>query len=442
MSGFEQRRESLSRALAAVPGPVGLRKDGSNLFRERREGRKQRLDVRGFNHVLKVDRDRGWVDAEAMISYEDLAAATLACGTMPAVVPQLKSITPGGAVAGVGIEATSFRHGLVHETVLELEVLLADGSIVTATPENEHRELFFGFANSYGTLGYALRVKARTLPVKRFVMVERQAYQEAGRFFLDLESQCHGDADFVDGVAFAADELYLNLGYFTDRAPRASDYTYEQIYYRSIPDKPLDYLTSHDYLWRWDSDWFWCSKHLLAQNPLARRIYGRSRLNSRTYTRLMRLNARLGLTRVLDRLLRRHAEAVIQDVAIPVARAAEFLQFLHQRVGILPIWICPLRPRPDYRFPLFPLAPGTLYINFGFWDVVRSRERQSPGHVNRLVERRLRELGGIKSLNSDSYFPEDEFWDIYNRPAYERLKARYDPGRRLGDLYRKCVLRG
>ena len=36
---------------------------------------------------------------------------------MPAVVPQLKSITLGGAVAGVGIEATSFRYGLVHDTI-------------------------------------------------------------------------------------------------------------------------------------------------------------------------------------------------------------------------------------------------------------------------------------------------------------------------------------
>jgi FAD/FMN-containing dehydrogenase len=441
VSGFEERRAALAQTIAAAPGSVGLRKDSSNLFRDRRGGRKHRLDVRGFNHVLKVDRERGWVDAEGMITYEELATATLACGTMPAVVPQLKTITLGGAVAGVGIEATSFRHGLVHETVLELEVLLADGSMVVATPDNEHRELFFGFPNSYGTLGYALRVKARTIPVKRYVMVERQAYQDAGRFFLDLESQCHGDADFVDGVVFAPDELYLNLGYFTDRAPHASDYTFEHIYYRSIPEKPLDYLTAHDYLWRWDSDWFWCSKNLLAQNPLVRRLYGRARLNSRTYTRLMRLNARLGLTRLLDRLRGLHSESVIQDVDIPVARAGEFLDFLHQRVGILPIWICPVRPRAGYAYPLYPMTPGMLYVNFGFWDVVRTREPRSPGHCNRLVERKVRELGGIKSLYSESYFPEEEFWEIYNRPAYERLKARYDPARRLGDLYQKCVLR-
>ncbi|HSD60181.1 MAG TPA: FAD-binding oxidoreductase [Burkholderiales bacterium] len=441
MSGYEERRTALARAIASGGASIGLRKDSSNLFRDRSGRRKRRLDVRGFNHVLRVDRDRGWVDAEGMITYEDLVTATLTCGSMPAVVPQLKTITLGGAVAGVGIEATSFRHGLVHETVLELEVLLADGSIVLATPDNEHRDLFFGFANSYGTLGYALRVRARTIPVKRFVMVERHAYQEAGRFFLDLESQCHGDADFVDGVVFAPDELYLNLGYFADRAPATSDYGLEHIYYRSIRDKPLDYLTTHDYIWRWDSDWFWCSKNLGAQHPLLRKLYGRAGLNSRTYTRLMRWNSRLGLTRALDRVRGLHPEPVIQDVDIPVSRAAEFLEFLHQRIGILPIWICPVRPRPDYGFSLFPMIPGALHVNFGFWDTVRTRERYSAGHFNRLVERKVQELGGIKSLYSDSYFPEEEFWNAYGWAAYERLKGRYDPERRLGNLYQKCVLR-
>ena len=51
------------------------------------------------------------------------------------------------------------------------------------------------------------------------------------------------------------------------------------------------------------------------------------------------------------------------------------------------------------------------------------------------------ELGGIKSLYSESYYPRDEFAAIYNQTAYEALKRRYDPQRRFKDLYEKCVLR-
>jgi len=197
-----------------------------------------------------------------------------------------------------------------------------------------------------------------------------------------------------------------------------------------------------DYIWRWDTDWFWCSKNVFAQNPVVRRLYGRKRLNSVSYSRIMRWNSRVGLTRALARLAGKHPESVIQDVDIPVGRARDFLAFLLREIGILPIWICPVRAsRPDRRFPLYPLDPGTLYVNFGFWDVVNDPVKRPPGFHNRAIERKAAELGGIKSLYSASYFPEDEFWKIYNGSAFRSLKQRYDPHNALRDLYQKCVLR-
>jgi FAD/FMN-containing dehydrogenase len=135
------------------------------------------------------------------------------------------------------------------------------------------------------------------------------------------------------------------------------------------------------------------------------------------------------------------SESVIQDVDIPIDRAAEFLAFLLREIGILPIWLCPIKA-PDARsaFTLYPLRAGSAYINFGFWDVIIDREARPRGYYNRKIERKVTELGGIKSLYSDSYFDRDEFWAIYNRPAYEALKGRYDPESTLGDLYEKCVL--
>src|SRR5256885_3283163 len=156
------RRDALLASLRTqgTAAPLGLAKDTSNLFRDRSEGSKQRLDLHDFCHVIHVDAAQGWVDVEGLCTYEDLVAGTLPHGVMPAVVPQLKTITIGGASAGVGIEATSFRHGLVHDTLLEMDVLLPHGELVTCAPGNERRDLFFGFPNSYGTLGYALRLRA------------------------------------------------------------------------------------------------------------------------------------------------------------------------------------------------------------------------------------------------------------------------------------------
>ena len=422
---------------------VGLAKPTSNLFRERAARVAPRVNLSHFDSVVDVDTVAGCIDAEGMTTYAHLVDAALAAGAMPAVVPQLKSITLGGAVAGVGIEATSFRQGLVHDTISAMDVLTGDGRILTCTPENEHRDLFRALPNSYGTLGYAIKLTARTLPVRPCVRVEHAKYADATSFFAALAAQCSDpSAYFVDGVAFGRDELVLSTARFVDDAPFTSDYTYERIYYRSLRERDIDYLTTRDYLWRWDTDWFWCSRNVGAEQPLLRRLYGRRRLNSVTYQKIMRWNTRWRVTSTFDRMRGMHTESVIQDVDIPLARAREFLDFLHAGVGILPIWICPIRaPDPAHPATLYPLPQATLSVNFGFWDTVKSRTRRAPGAVNRSIEQRVRALGGVKSLYSDSYFTEDEFWTIYARAAYLDVKARYDPANVLGDLYAKCVLR-
>jgi FAD/FMN-containing dehydrogenase len=73
--------------------------------------------------------------------------------------------------------------------------------------------------------------------------------------------------------------------------------------------------------------------------------------------------------------------------------------------------------------------------------VVETARAYEPGHFNRLVEREVMRLGGIKSLYSDSYFTPEEFAQAYGLSHYQALKAKYDPAGRMLGLYEKCVLR-
>lgn len=420
---------------------IRLEKETSNLFRERTRQRSG-IDVTAFQHVLSVDPESRVIDTEGMVTYEKLADAALLHGLMPAVVPQLKSITIGGAVGGIGIESSSFRYGLPHETVLEMEVLLGSGDVILCTPNNEHRDLFYGLANSYGTLGYILRLKIKGIPVKPFVRLTHIKCHGARDFFTRLANACEGSSDFVDGVVFSPSEHVLVLGEFCDEAPYTSDYTYLDIFYQSIRNRSEDYLTVRDYLWRWDTDWFWCSKNLHVQNGFMRRLLGPGRLNSISYQKVMRWNTRVGLTRTINRLTGIHRESVIQDVDIPIENAPAFLAFFERSIGIRPVWICPARhARDDGDYPLFPMRADTLYINFGFWDGVKTRQKHPKGHFNRLIEKEVARLGGIKSLYSESFYERDEFEGIYGGEAYKNLKRRYDPKDQLKDLYEKCVLR-
>ena len=130
-----------------------------------------------------------------------------------------------------------------------------------ARPDNEHRDLFYGFPNSYGTLGYALRLKVRTVPVKPYVRLKHIRFRDPQTCFAEMARHCdRAEIDFVDGVVFGRDEIVITLGQFVDRAPYTSDYTYQKIFYQSIRERSEGYLTVRDFIWRWDTDWFWCSK--------------------------------------------------------------------------------------------------------------------------------------------------------------------------------------
>ena len=332
-----------------------------------------------------------------MTTYEDLCDATLPHQLMPLVVPQLKTITLGGAVTGLGIESTSLRNGMPHESVTEMEILTGDGRVVRATDDNEHADLFRGFPNSYGTLGYSLSLTIELEPVRPFVHLRHFPFGTAEACMeaisqIAAEGSFRGHrADFVDGTAFAPDELYLTVGAFSDVAPWRSDYTGQQVYYQSIRQDKEDFLTIRDYLWRWDTDWFWCSRPFGVQKPMVRRLWPRRYRRSDVYRKLVALDRRYGLTGRLD--ARRHLpprEAVIQDVEIPVERGADFLRFFQENVGMSPVWMCPLRLRGERVWPLYPLRPGEVYVNFGFWGTVPL----PAGQARRLLQPPRRGRGG------------------------------------------------
>ena len=149
-----------------------------------------------------------------MTTYEHLVDATLPYGLMPLVVPQLRTITLGGAVSGLGIESTSFRSGLPHESVIEMDVFTGAGEVVTTRPGDE---LFDAFPNSYGSLGYATRLRIELEPVRSHVALRHVRFDDAGLLAKTIATitetrEYDGErVDGIDGVAFEPGEYYLTL---------------------------------------------------------------------------------------------------------------------------------------------------------------------------------------------------------------------------------------
>ena len=456
-AAFDQGVADLLASYRAIPpqATVRLAKKTSNLFRKRAANPHPGLDVSGLDRVISVNPEARTADVAGMCTDENLVAATLPYGLAPLVVPQLKTITLGGAVTGLGIESTSFRSGLPHESVLEIDILTGDGEILTATPTNEHADLFFGFPNSYGTLGYSVRLRIELEPVKPYVALRHLRFtsiadlQSAMDTIVTTKSHDGEPVDYLDGVVFSANESYLTLGRQTDEDGPVSDYTGMDIFYRSIQQKTTDRLTIHDYLWRWDTDWFWCSRAFGAQNPRIRRWWPKRYLRSSFYWKLIGLDQRFDIG---DRLNARKGlpagERVVQDIEVPIDRTADYVEWFLSESPIEPIWLCPLRLRepalpgadPVRPWPLYPLAPQRTYVNVGFWSAVPVTPGD-PGHTNKTIERKVAELDGHKSLYSESFYTPEEFDELYGGESYRLLKKRYDPRRRLLDLYSKAVKR-
>ncbi|ANI42452.1 FAD-linked oxidase [Mycolicibacterium vaccae 95051] len=446
--------QRLLTSYRAIPpdATVRLAKPTSNLFRARAKNSAKGLDTSGLTHVIAVDPDAGTADVAGMCTYEDLVAATLPHGLSPLVVPQLKTITLGGAVTGLGIESASFRNGLPHESVLEMDILTGTGDVVRASPD-ENPDLFRAFPNSYGTLGYSVRLTIELEPVQPYVRLRHVRFHSLSGLLDAMERIAetggwNGETvDYLDGVVFSAGESYLCVGQRSATPGPVSDYTGQDIFYRSIqhdsPDdgaEKHDRLTTHDYLWRWDTDWFWCSRAFGAQNPRIRRWWPRRYRRSSVYWKLIGYDQRYGIA---DRIEKRHGrpprERVVQDIEVPIERTVEFLQWFLDNVPIEPIWLCPLRLRGDRDWPLYPIRPHRTYVNVGFWSSVPVGPEE--GHTNKLIERRVSELEGHKSLYSDAFYSPEEFDSLYGGEIYKTVKKTYDPDSRFLDLYAKAVRR-
>ncbi|MCL3817494.1 FAD-binding oxidoreductase [Aeromicrobium sp. zg-Y869] len=450
MRGWNAHAEAVDRLLRSYESiPAGARvrlaKKTSNLFRPRAANEAPGLDVSGLDGVIAIDTAAATADVQGVCTYEDLVAATLSLGFIPYVVPQLRTITLGGAVTGLGIESTSFRNGLPHESVLEMDILTGGGEIVTATPDNEHAALFEAFPNSYGSLGYATRLKIKLEKVPPFVTLRHVRMADAAQAVKAIQDIAEtGEwlgqrVDGLDGTAFTPDKIYLTLAHFSDTTPAGvSDYTGQQVYYRSIKQRETDALTMNDYIWRWDTDWFWCSGAFGAQNPWIRRIWPRRYRRSDVFHKIVGLDEKLGIIKTLDRIKKIPGrERVIQDIEVPLEKVPEFLEWFDAEVGMRPVWLCPLRT--TRAWPVYPLEPGAIYVNAGFWGTVEVPAGSPEGLINRKVEDAVHALGGHKSLYSEAFYDQVTFDRMYGGDVLAAVRSTYDPDSRLSTLFEKAV---
>ena len=423
--------ERIAEQLRAHEGgaPVSLRKHGpphqvpkgADLRRK-----DAKIDIGDLTQIIDIDPERGVCVAESGVAFVDLVHATLRHGLVPLVVPELETITIGGAVSGCSIESSSFRCGGFHDSCLEYEVITGEGDVLTCRPGGEHELVFQMMHGSFGTLGILSRLTFRLAPARPFVRVDYETHTTVDDFQAAIRRHVDaGDVDFLDGILHAPDRLVLCAGRYVDDAPYTSRYDWTKVYYQSTATRLCDYLTTPDYFFRYDRG----VTNVHPKTWLGRLLFGKLAGSHRV----------LGLADRLPFLFRSEHPTVILDVFLPFSKAPEFLAWYERELGHFPLWCVPYRRVRDYEWLDDRFYEGTH--DQLFLDVAIYGMEQPPGvNVHRLIEQKLLELGGMKTLISHNYFTPDEFWTIWNRRNYERVKQLTDPQNLFRDLYEKTCL--
>jgi FAD/FMN-containing dehydrogenase len=438
-SRYAEKTARLTREWQSGVGTVRLAKSTiSNLFRYQPRGTAARqISLRDFNHVLSLDSGAKTVEVEGLTTYETVVRHCLQHGFLPLVAPELKHITVGGATVGIGIESTCFRYGFVHDGLLEADVLLPSGKIVTARPDNRYADLFNALPNSYGTLGYILRAKIALHPAEPYVHLHVQKFDDVAPYLDAMRlATFSNELAFVEGLFFEDRRFYLMTGRFASSVPRVDDIVRDDVFYRLVEQRSDIYLKTFDYIFRYDPDWFWNVPETGFYN-LFRKLAPQSWRNSAFYTKYVATKNKL-----LDRIGARDTtvEPLIQDWEVPWRNAEELVRFCLAEVRLdgRPWAAVPIKaPRQP---TLYPIKANELYFNLGCYCQVRRPEGREPYHYTKIMDRKCFDLGGIKMLYSSSFLAEAEFDALYNGAGYRALKAKYDAAGDAQTLYKKVAL--
>ena len=385
------------------------------------------LDVSSLDEIVEIDSGRRLCVAEPGVTFGRLVKATLAHGLVPKVVPELEDITLGGAVAGCSIESMSFRYGGFHDSCIEYEVVTGTGEVLICSP-SKNADVFEMMHGSYGTLGLLTRLTFELVPAKRYVRLDYHTHRNIASFNEAMSAACEaGEHDFIDGIIHSPDKLVLCLGSFVDHAPYVSNYRWLNIYYKSTYQRSEDYLETPDYFFRYDAECHWMTRTVppLEWKPV-RLAVGKVFLGS---SNLIKWSRRL------DKLLAlKKRPDVVCDVFLPVDRFVEFFDWYVSDFDFFPLWIVPYKPAKKYPWLSEELAARQgekLFIDCAIYG----KRNSEAVDYSKLLEDKVFELNGLKTLISRNHYTPERFWRIYNRSNYAAAKDRLDPNKVFPDLY-------
>lgn len=400
--------------------------------------RSEMVDTSRLNNVLSIDTKSMTAVVEPNVPMDKLVKATLRKGLIPPVVTEFPGITVGGAIQGAAIETSSHTWGCFSQTVNWMEMILGNGKRMVVSPKKDP-ELFYGTAGSYGSLGIIASVEIRLIPAKKYVNITHHPVFSFEEALKTADNHAKKNAHFVECLMFSKNKGSIIIGELSN-APSGPKHKFTRpfdpwyyIYAENVAQSGSQVahaIPLKDYLFRYNRGAFWGGK--LAFDHFSVKF---TALNRFLLDPLLR-------TRKLYKALQESAAAqeyICQDIVLPRKSVVPFMNYIDQEFAMYPMVFCLIKPEP--KSPLSPNGIKTdMTYNVGVYGL-RVTPYSKFVDKNRDIEKKTQELGGKKWFYAHSYYSKDNFWQIYDKQWYSKLRKKYH-ATTLPDIYERTRVKG
>ncbi|XP_066328919.1 delta(24)-sterol reductase-like [Miscanthus floridulus] len=414
------------------------------------------VDLSAFRNILEIDKERMVAKVEPLVSMGQITKATCPMNLSLAVAPEFDDLTVGGLINSYGISGGSHIYGLFSDTVVAMEVVLADGQVVRATKDNEDSDLFYGMPWSQGTIGLLVSAEIKLIPIKENMRLTytpvRGTLKEIAEAYADSFVPRDGDPakvpDFVEGMVYSSSQGVMMTGVYAseeeakkkgNRINRVGWWFKPWFYqYAETALKKgefVEYIPTREYYHRHTRSLYWEGKLII---PFGDQFWFRFLLGWLMPPKISLLKITLQGEAIRNYY---HDNHVIQDVLVQLHKVSDALEFAHRELEVYPVWLCPHRL---YKLPVKTMVhpePGfeqhrrkgdtsyaQMFTDVGFYyapaSVLRGEEFNGAEAVHRLEQWLIRNHG-YQAQYAVSELSEKDFWRMFDPSHYEHCRRKY-----------------
>ncbi|XP_060533681.1 delta(24)-sterol reductase-like [Cylas formicarius] len=407
--------------------------------------------------ILNLDEENLTVHVEPMVTVGEITKYLIPKGYTLAVTLEIADATLGGLAMGTGMTTHSHKVGLYHENVVSYEVVLGDGSLVTAS-KDENSDLYKVLPWSHGSLGFLVALTLKIVKVKPYIKMSyipvkgQGNYCDMIRLFSGDTSADYPTPDYVEATIFNKDEAVIMTGEFSDYDSTLSinhlTRWYKPWFYKYVESfiskgKYTELIPLREYLLRHNRAIFWVVESMIpfGNNMLFRLFFGWLLPPKPAFLKFTTTPGVRAFT---------FTRQVFQDIVLPIRKLEDQINESTKLFDLYPLLVYPCRiydhgphsgqlkpPPKEY------LVEGTnysLYNDLGIYGVpgfVRKKEKYNPVANMRAMEKFTRDVGGFSFLYADIFMNRSEFEEMFDLALYESVRSKYAANGAFPDLYDK-----